>query len=141
MKTPTQQFIEDAIAGGYMREMYGLPFGDDEQFIQRYLSTLSPKPDHSEHTGFMLGWGHGTRYAYILLDPLAWQAVGKTRGWGSFYDEEGMPRIHKTQGWYPNTAEVPSGKDGLARQAYQHVFIDHLADGKTIDEALGAIST
>ena len=53
-----------------------------------------------------------------LLDPLAWQAVGKTRGWsGSGWMDSPTQAIHN---W--------------------HRFIDHLADVTTIDEALAAIS-
>lgn len=52
----------------------------------------------------------------IILKPAVWQAVGKTRGWvvGHF---DGKPT------WLE----------------YQHRFIDHLADGKTIEEALSAL--
>lgn len=57
----------------------------------------------------------------ILLDPLAWQAVGKTRGWKCPEGE------HK--------AELC----GFRWRYEWHRFIDHLADGKSIEEALAAI--
>ena len=48
----------------------------------------------------------------ILLDPKFWQAVGKTRGW--------------------------NGKEYFSNKYLRewHTFIDHLADGKTTEEAL-----
>jgi len=58
-----------------------------------------------------------------LLDPLAWQAVGKTRlkEWG----EVTFWRLTETEPTWRNK---------------WHRFIDHLADGKTIDEALAAMN-
>lgn len=57
----------------------------------------------------------------ILLDPLAWQAVGKMRGWGkrsTYY----MPHATRTYGH---------------RYRFEmHRFIDQLAEGKNMDEAL-----
>lgn len=50
----------------------------------------------------------------VLLDPLAWQSVGKMRGWHE--REEYLWRLQ----W--------------------HRFIDQLADGKPIDAALTRIS-
>lgn len=66
----------------------------------------------------------------VLLDPAAWQAVGKTRGWESdtrFAEAtaDGMSEIMIIAGEW---------KDKW------HRFIDHRADGKTIEEALQAIS-
>jgi hypothetical protein len=49
----TQQFIEDAIAGGY--ETWDSEKYDYENWIKGDVS-------------------------YVLLDPEAWKAVGKTRG-------------------------------------------------------------
>ncbi len=53
-----KQFIEKAIEGGWKRE-----------------------EKHLEETSY----GADFNYSAILLDPLAWQAVGKVEGWG---DEE-----------------------------------------------------
>jgi hypothetical protein len=74
-----------------------------------------------------------------LLDPDFWQALGKTEGWGSFYDDEGMPRIYSTQGWYPDTKDFSSGQDGMMWQAYQHRLIDAIQQGRSIDEFFGEI--
>jgi len=63
----------------------------------------------------------GTTYSpeEILLDPKFWQAVGKTRGWSKYISAVGQPSMMWKSMW--------------------HRFIDHLADGKTIDEALGLL--
>jgi hypothetical protein len=74
-----------------------------------------------------------------LLDPKWWQALGKTEGWGSFYDDEGMPRIYSTQGWYPDTKDFSSGQDEMMWQAYQHRLIDAIQQGRSIDEFFGEI--
>lgn len=65
-----------------------------------------------------------------LLDPSFWKAVGKTRGW-------------KPSGVY--SSNVHRGiKDGYWRdhqwKISWHRFIDHLADGLTIEEALSKLS-
>ena len=63
------------------------------------------------------------QYAAIgfLLDPDFWRAVGKTRGWRERSE---------------NTFEAEMS----CWQAYWVGFYSHLADGKTIEEALQAIS-
>ena len=89
--THTKQFIEDAVAGGWLH-------------INNYDGDWKTEQ--------------------ILLDPTAWQAVGKTRGWVVSF---------------PNEEDVFSSP--LKEWRYRwHSFIDHLADGKTIEEALAAIS-
>lgn len=102
--TATQQFIEDAIAGGYTAHF------NQEDVFRQYVQMEEA-------------------VSHILLDPLAWQAVGETRGWGTLKeDTDGLPEGHPKRifnnGW---------------RGQWMR-FIDHLADGKTIDEALEAIS-
>ena len=57
-----------------------------------------------------------TLFMLSLLDPDFWKAVGKTRGWD--------------KGWL-------GAEDWKTEWS---IFIDHLADGKTIEEALAAIS-
>jgi len=126
MKSATHQFIEDAIAGGYRKE----------------------NPDFSAPQSLAL----------LLLDPLAWQAVGKTRGWedGSRIPElerqitEWKEKERNARGEYDywgcvgarEKAEEELKRIKRARpyHFYWHRFIDHLADGKTIEEALAAIS-
>lgn len=93
--TATQQFIEDAIKSGYSK---------DEQHAH-FIRNL---PNYA--------------LCQIWLDPLAWQAVGKTRGLVGIGTAD-IPQSHFSHGWRRNW----------------HRFIDHLADGKTIEEALSLI--
>lgn len=65
--TATQRFIEDAIRGGW-RDATNLR-----------LSAGYAKYDLPESDGWVSK--AKTPIAEILIDPLAWQAVGKTRGW------------------------------------------------------------
>jgi len=53
-----------------------------------------------------------------FLDPLFWQALGKSRGWGKKTLSNGL------------VANV--GRDGYINvwHSYWHDFIDHLAEGK-----------
>jgi hypothetical protein len=88
--THTQQFIEDAIAGGWCIYHEGIRIYKDAM-SEEYSNALVNR---------------------ALLDPAAWQAVGKTRGW----DEVLCP-------W---------------RKVW-HCFIDALASGDDIDTALGKL--
>jgi len=58
--------------------------------------------------------------ALLLLNAQVWQAVGKQRGWDFLSDEWGV-RMEPIR-------------------VMMHRFIDHLADGKSIDDALAAFS-
>jgi hypothetical protein len=96
-----QSFIEKAIEGGwspYARNVvaHELPLEQAVKAMRR-----------------------STRDAEILLDPLAWKAVGKVEGW---------PDEH-WQGIYREYAE----KNAIARM---HRMIDALAEGKTIEQYL-----
>ena len=84
----TQQFIKDAIGGGWRD-----PIGDVHIYV------INDLPMHLER---------------IFLDPLAWQAVGKTRGW-----------LHDT---------IPFEKLLMRK------FVDYLCDGLSIEEALTKLS-
>lgn len=55
----------------------------------------------------------------ILLDPLFWQALGKAEGW----KEDDLVYLPRCQTW--------SWK--------WHRFIDHIADGKSIDSFFGEL--
>ena len=107
----TKQFIEDAIEGGFN---IGINESDGE--------------------GWDMYWKLVEDGYYIngyLLQPEFWQAVSETRGWarcvvcgrnqeehGKFHDFEDDYKIWKKR-W--------------------HKFIDHLADGLTIEESLDRI--
>lgn len=58
-------------------------------------------------------------YHAILLDPLFWQAVGKTEGWPTKY-------------YRPNPQSWP-WRDNM------HRMIDSLAEGKSIEEFLSTL--
>jgi hypothetical protein len=97
----TQKFIEDAIEGGWWKTEY-----DTEPVDTQYYRFFLSSP---------------------LLDPLAWQAVGKTRGWDSrttFYQMFTKVNKENNDPW----------------RLDMHRFIDHLADGKSIEEALAEIA-
>lgn len=98
----TEQFIEDASKAGY--QFGGLPQFQEDMSVAELVRVVKHKP-------------HRT-----LLDPLAWQAVGKTRGWNIHDNSRNLyeAKVHWQYQW--------------------HRFIDHLADGKTIDQALEALS-
>jgi hypothetical protein len=110
--TATERFITDAIKGGWRWNG------------EKYLLDQCPMDDM-----ILRLKGSANRFRLpvqkILFDPPAWQAVGKTRGWidhgkeanemvyGKFIEQHWKTRLHR--------------------------FIDHLADGKTIEEALIAL--
>lgn len=70
----------------------------------------------------------------LLMNPLAWQALGKSMGWGN----EGRHKM--VQGIYRQFCEtcgfeVPRSNDfGMSEcwRMFWHRFIDHLAEGKDI---------
>ena len=114
--TATQKFIEDAIRGGWR----GL-FMDDDGITVDAMSGIAWGRTQT-------GLGRHLPLAVILLDPLAWQAVGQTRGWRTLKEDtnglpEGHPKRIFNNGW---------------RGQWMR-FIDALADGDTIDEALSAL--
>lgn len=104
--TYTEQFIEDVIAGGWNK----LP-NENIKLMGDSITDIRSNRLYSLHK--------------VLLDPNAWQAVGKTRGWG-------------TDDWDEQHFGL---KDSPEEASYKqwHRFIDHLTDGKTIEEALSAI--
>lgn len=60
-----------------------------------------------------------------LLDPLAWQAVGKTR--------------KETWGWTIGTADIPQSHVSSMWASKWQCFIGHLVDGLNIEEALSKL--
>jgi hypothetical protein len=86
-----QQFIEKAVEGGF-----------HPHYIER------PEIKH------MVYYGHPYPVYVILLDPLAWQAVGKVEEW----DEHYLP------------------EDWGQYQHKMHDMIDALTEGKTVEQYL-----
>ena len=99
----TKQFIEDAIEGGYNATNL------------RSLHMLLGCTGNARKAG--LNTKLQAYYSYILLDPKAWQAVGKTRGWAMPYKD------------MPGRWEYEAGK----------FFGNLMADGLSIEEALTKI--
>ena len=74
------------------------------------------------------GWEvkNNVTFARMLLDPLAWQAVGKFSGWGRYYNYEIRDAENEDE-WQGNYQEW---------QFRMHGFIEQLCKGKTLKEAL-----
>ncbi len=58
----------------------------------------------------------------VLLDPLFWQALGKAEGWQERFVS-------------PKVSEHYKNDSGYAEWQYHwHRFIDHMVEGKSVDE-------
>jgi hypothetical protein len=108
--THTPAFIEDAMEGGIDYSVY-INERDDTPPAEQVLSDYDFNLERE------------------LLKPEVWQAVGKVRGWpeerylfANYY--------HRISGFSAH---------GSLWQFNMHRFIEQLADGKTIDEALGSL--
>jgi hypothetical protein len=104
----TQQFIEDAIAGGWYSSIIESGSYRIEEYAFLYLGHSMPLSSP---------WARVPIHE-ILLDPLAWQAVGKVRGWDKY---KFISFSEKTK------------NDML-------MVMEEIVDGKTIEEALQAIN-
>ena len=114
----TQQFVEDAIKGGYEK----LEKSSEDLYYWK-----------NQHWGYY--GDNWVRDAEILLDPLAWQAVGKTRGWVEEYCAGcGNVGIANCDGSTDNCC-----MDTDESMEKQITFIRKLQDGLSIEEALDKI--
>lgn len=91
--TNKQQIIQDAIEGGWNQR--------SNPMTMRGFSIITHEP--------------------MFLDPLFWQAVGKTRGWS------------------PDLGDWRRGKNFSNWKDYWHQFIDHLAEGDDYETALSKL--
>lgn len=73
--TATKQFIEDAIKGGW-----GSHLDKEWRVSAGYV-------EHMQIYWSKGVWERVIAVSTVLLDPLAWQAVGKTRGWENGYPD------------------------------------------------------
>lgn len=115
--TSTQQFIEDSIKGGWdVRSIYiNVLYVDGGKTKQKTTKQLAESVlFNKEHTA-------------MLLDPLAWHAVGKTRCWDKAEEEKRDYAYEKLGASYTYVKK---------HRKNMHSFIDHLADGDSIEEAL-----
>ena len=125
--TATTAFIEDAIKGGWK------PREDWDSDWSVYNNVF--------HYGVIGGNLRQDKWIEaILLDPLAWQAVGKTRGWNNqicICNHCGV-EVESQEITYEEThQECNQLLSWPLTWCYEwHLFIDHLADGKSIEEAL-----
>lgn len=140
MKTATQTFIEDAIAGGWKATEYEICpncYGSGGGEIPYHCQFCSGRGELHDRPDFDVMTGYPEP---ILLDPLAWQAVGKTRTWEK--DIHDVPPASNRFGiLYHNGMHMLNGIQ-VRREDWKWrmtLFIDHLCDGKTIQEALQAI--
>lgn len=107
----TERFIRDAIEGGWAEIR--------SRIIWKNPRITVELPDIQVHEG------NATFYSTTekaMLDPDAWRAVGKVRGWG-----EVTTLNHDTVQLF----DVP--------RSYMHGLIDALCDGKSVGEYLAAI--
>lgn len=130
-------FIEDAIKGGWKQE-------EIERCTIHFVHENANDGaknclviDNS-YTDSVTGIRHNIAKHYsigdILLDPLAWQAVGKTRGWEDVIDWTPLASVHCAR----CGDEVSMGTQRTWKYNI-HLFIDHLAEGDDIDTALGKL--
>lgn len=60
---------------------------------------------------------------FMVLDPLFWQALGKGLGWGDVLNSHPVYRNRFAHVW----------------QVHWHYFIDHLAEGHSIEDYAGKL--
>lgn len=106
-----KQFIKKAIERGWKKET-GLDINIQNYATKQCTVTIGHRTDPSEFF----------RMSDILLDPLAWQAVGKAEGWGEEVNS------HLT------LDGVSIDLNGY--ELYMHRMIDALIEGKSIEEFL-----
>ncbi len=122
-----EKAIKRAIEGGYEFQSVHFPKGDP--FKQSgAIYTLEGNQIVSRKSKD--GWDSASymkisdiNWHRAFLDPLFWQAIGKVEGWGKAQDTEGD---YKTP-MYSNC--VPYGWCW-----HMHRFIDHIIEGKPIDD-------
>lgn len=119
----TEKFIRDAIEGGWNGYNNLLP--QNLKWVKEGL----------QNAGLYK----------MLLDPAAWQAVGKVRGWARY-------TWTSWKGWSDHSIEYPSDDDAynpptdnayakrhITHELRMHGLIDALCDGKSIEEYLTSI--
>lgn len=131
-----KQFIEKAIEGGWNKGYKLLYVTDDSAVLLAHKTQI--------------GRSIALIVSEVLLDPLAWQAVGKVEGWkitvqgcfvcGKPFTDANSLSEHKEclrdygneegEEWVMKDVEIDSWKYNM------HRMIDALAEGKTIEEFL-----
>lgn len=110
----TKQFINNMVKGGF--------FGQVPTAAEVKITVFEgTTPSYHTYANVSIdGYNHRATIAAWLINPAAWQAVGRVRG------------------WFTNLLNEPALAYPLWRSKL-HEFNDHLADGKSIEEALAAL--
>lgn len=121
----TKQFIEKAIEGGW--DIDGIDVSD---YVLEEDGSFFFNIDTKNNDGIRSHLG------LILLDPKAWQAVGKVEGWGieTVYS---LPKDTFRLYGVCGTRQEPSVD--VVQKTYirkMHRMIDALAEGKSVEEYL-----
>lgn len=134
-QTATQKFIKDAVKGGWFPIAHGI------NATKEYWMSGS-RWKFSLDDGVVIS----PEIEVIMLDPDAWRAVGKVRGW------DGKPKHDKDCVWMNSDCEYkqthfycPHAHHACQCKSYHpwcenmHGLIDALADGKSIEDYLSTI--
>lgn len=116
----TERFIRDAIEGGWAEKR--------SRVIWKNPRITVELPDIQVHEGNVTFYSTTEK---VMLDPAAWQAVGKVRSW----DNKFATSSGRIVPVYP-------GQENQVRPLWlhkMHGLIDALCDGKSIEEYLAAI--
>ena len=124
----TKQFIEDAIEGGWRI------FALSDEAVDVVETGTWPMIHGTAPSGVTKLWP----LASALLDPLAWKAVGRTRGWFDGKNDiwEGELKTYNNFGEAKQTVY----KRYEPYLFKWHTFIDALAEGKSIEQSLEQIT-
>lgn len=114
--TATTRFIVDAIESGY--QYHDKPIAKSTENAKWYACI-----------GEVRWLLHETD---ILLDPAAWEAVGKVRGWKFRFNLQGHVEWETKDG-------IKQGSHVPQWNYYMHCLIDALCDGKSIEQYLASI--
>lgn len=112
-----KEFIEKAIEGGW---------APPKRVDKSYEFVLQNNNGEVKNYSLITG-------ADIFLDPLAWQAVGKVEGW---HQGDKLPTFAEKRLYLYEPIE-----DNYSWLGNMHRMIDALAEGKSIEEFLGALHT
>lgn len=111
-KTATERAIEDAIGGGFYSRV-----------AEEYLEDWAKYNTLTVHD-----------YGWIFIDQTFWQALGKQRGWSE------VDKVDMVLRYIQSGKERTLEKNTIKPWQYKmHRFIDLLAEGLSINQALEAI--
>ena len=110
-----KQFIEKAIEGGWR----------EEEKPSIYKSETSWACVHFDKVGDEILMYHHQ----ILLDPLAWEAVGKVEGWNKVYEDLYTEGYKRTEKDFAKEIRLQAGNK-------MHQMIDALIEGGSIESYL-----